>query len=312
MNKHELTIPEDLESARIDAAIASLMPDVSRSRIQKLISNGHVLLNTSVVESKKQTVNTDDVITLSIPQDTPTQNLPQKIELDIIHEDADLMIINKPAGLIVHPGAGAPDQTLLNAILFHHPDNKSLPQAGLIHRLDKDTTGLLLIAKNEKSYFHLNKAMAERHINRVYFALVKGVVIQGGTIDEPLARHPKFRQRFCIHPNGRQAVTHYDVLERYAQHTLLKVKLETGRTHQIRVHMLHINHPIVGDQTYNRSKLIKQNTLSSDSLKRLYDFPRQALHASSLSFVHPSSKEHVSFNVPLPNDYEALLEALRS
>ena len=310
MNNHELTITEHLNGARLDAAIASLYPKISRAKIQKLISDGHVTINACTITLKKHLVQTDDQVILNLPQQETVHDKPQNISLDIVYEDQYLVVINKPSGLIVHPGAGAPDQTLLNAILFKYPLNRTLPQAGLIHRLDKDTTGLLLIAKDENTYYKLNHAMANREIKREYLALVKGVVIQGGTINEPLARHPKFRQRYCVNPNGKTAVTHYSVSERFQHHTLLRVKLETGRTHQIRVHMLYINHPIVGDNTYNRSRMIKQNTLSAETSKKLYSFNRQALHATALVFKHPVEEKTIELSTPLPSDFSEIIQCL--
>ncbi|MCP8352559.1 RluA family pseudouridine synthase [Candidatus Synchoanobacter obligatus] len=312
MNICNLSIPEAHDKKRLDAALAALCQDISRANIQKLIANGKVTINGETQTSKKVLVNAHDDITLTLEQETITHDKPQNIPLDIIYDDADLFVINKPAGLVVHPGAGVPDQTLLNAILAYYPGNEALPQAGLIHRLDKDTTGLLLIAKNAESYYHLNQAMAERHIKREYLALVKGVVHRGGTINEPLARHPKNRQKFAINAHGKTAITHYKVHERFEAHTLLKVQLETGRTHQIRVHMCHIKHPVVGDLTYHRGQYLKHQSLSTETLNLLYNFKRQALHAGFLSFQHPSEDKIVQLECPIPEDFSALLGALRS
>ena len=312
MNLRHFTIDETLSNKRLDAALAKLCDDISRANLQKMIKSGNVLINGIVVTSKKDVVNIDDEITLTVTQEPVLKDLPEAIDLNIVYEDNDLMVINKPAGLIVHPGAGVPSGTLLNAIIAHQPSNTELPQAGLIHRLDKDTTGLLIIAKNSESYFKLNQAMSEREIKREYFALVKGVVHTSGTIDEPLARHPKHRQKYTIHHSGKTAVTHYQVHERFKEHTLLKVKLETGRTHQIRVHMHHIQHPVVGDLTYHRGQYTKKDSLPEAALNALYQFKRQALHAAFLTFNHPMTQKEISLNCPLPDDFANLLDVLRS
>lgn len=312
MNTYEITIPDTQDLMRLDIALAAHCPNLSRSQIQKHITDGQVLVNETVIRTKKHPLRTNDVVKLAYTPQTKTHDAPQSMDIDIVYEDGDLLVINKPAGLIVHPGAGAPDQTLLNAIIARHPDNQTLPQAGLIHRLDKDTTGLLLIAKNESAYKTLNEAMANRHIKRHYLALVNGIVHTSGTIDEPLARHPKHRTKFCVHPTGRRAVTHYQVHERLKHHTLLKVELETGRTHQIRVHMHYIRHPIVGDLTYHKGHSPKKNLLPEAALNALYHFKRQALHAYELSFQHPTTKKTIHLTCPLPKDFSDLLEMIKS
>lgn len=312
MSKREFNIDETLHNKRLDQALALLCNDISRANIQRLIKEGSVTINASTVTSKKHPVSANDHVTLIVVEDEAIQDLPEDITLNHIYEDDDLLIINKPSGLVVHPGAGVPNGTLLNAIIARFPDNKSLPQAGLIHRLDKDTTGLLIIAKNTESYFKLNQAMANREIKREYLALVKGVVHTSGTIDEPLARHHKNRQKYTILPTGKTAVTHYSVYERFKEHTLLRIKLETGRTHQIRVHMHHINHPVVGDMTYHRGQYTKKDRLTAEALNAIYHFKRQALHAAFLTLSHPVSGKEISVSCPLPMDFEDLLKTLRS
>lgn len=305
------TITEELSGSRLDVIIAKCCEDLSRSQIQKCILEGNVSINDQVITSKRHIVSLNDVISFEYEEKTVCEDIPQAMNLDIVYEDDDLLVINKPSGLVVHPGAGNTNSTLLNALIARYPDNKTLPQAGLIHRLDKDTTGLLIIAKNNTSYLQLNRAMAKREIQRTYTALVTGIVHAGGTIEASLARHPKHRTKYTTHPNGRSAVTHYSVLERFKHHTLLRVKLETGRTHQIRVHMLHINHPIVGDQLYTRHTTPKKNTLSDVALTALSQFKRQALHATSLSFIQPTTKKTIELKAPMPNDFQTLLKALR-
>lgn len=312
MNTRSFNIPEDSSPQRLDCAIAAEYEDISRSTVQKAILNGHVTVNNKVVNSKKHQVIPLDSICVALPEVEHTPDKPQAMNLEIVYEDEDLFVINKPSGLTVHPGAGQPDGTLLNAIIAKHPSNHLLPQAGLIHRLDKDTTGLLIIAKTSESYFKLNQAMAKRLIKREYIALVKGVIHKGGSIDAPLARHPTSRQKFTTHPNGRTAITHYHIQERFLHHTLLRIQLETGRTHQIRVHMQSIGYPIIGDRVYNRQTQIKKNTLSDKALNTLYQFSRQALHAAYLTFNHPVSNEVIALSAPLPNDLENLLSVIRS
>ena len=312
MDTREFIIEESLNNKRLDIALAELCPDISRANLQKLIQSSHVQINKEITTSKKTNINLGDHIQINIIHKASTLDQPEEIHLDVVYEDNDLFVINKPAGLIVHPGAGVPNGTLLNAIIAKHPSNTTLPQAGLVHRLDKDTTGLLIIAKNNESYFKLNQAMANRDIKREYLALVRGIIHTSGTVDQPLARHPKHRQKYTIHQSGRHAITHYEVFERFKQHTLLKVKLETGRTHQIRVHMHHIHHPIVGDMVYHRGQYTKKDSLNEDSLKALYNFKRQALHAAFLTFNHPITNKEISLSCPIPKDFESLLSILRS
>ena len=312
MDTREFTTDTAQNGLRVDAAIASIFDDLSRARIQRHILSGNVTVNKIVITSKKHIIQEGDLITISIESEVNTKDLPQEMPLDIQYEDQDLFIINKPQGLVVHPGAGQPDSTLLNAIIAKLPSNSELPQAGLIHRLDKDTTGLLIIAKSPESYFKLNQQMANREIKREYIALVKGVLHKGGTIDAPLARHHTHRQKFTTHPNGKSAITHYEIIERFPHHTLLRVNLETGRTHQIRVHMQSIHHPIVGDKLYNQFTQMKKNTLDDSLLEKLHNFKRQALHAAYLTFMHPINKQTISVKAPLPQDFDTLLEALRS
>lgn len=310
--KYTFTIDETLSGARLDLAIAKNFENLSRSQIQKCIQDKKVTINDTCITSKKHTVSTEDIITLDYEEKTICEDKPQDMDLEIIYEDNDLLVINKPSGLVVHPGTGVADSTLLNALIARYPENKNLPQAGLIHRLDKDTTGLLIIAKNNPSYLKLNQAMAKRKINRSYTALVVGVVHTSGTINEPLARHPKHRTKFAVSPTGRDALTHYSILERFKHHTLLKVTLETGRTHQIRVHLHYINHPVIGDQMYKKHITPKKNELSDNALNAIYQFKRQALHATTLSFTQPITSELIELSIPLPEDFLKLLNAIRS
>lgn len=310
--KHTFIITEKHNGSRLDLAIATEYKDLSRSQIQKCIQEKQVFVNDTCIESKKHSVSLHDTVHFFYEETVQCEDLPQAMDIETVYEDNDLVVINKPANLVVHPGTGVANSTLLNALIDRYPDNKHLPQAGLIHRLDKDTTGLLIIAKNNPCYLALNQAMAKRLIKRSYTALAHGVIHQGGTIDSPLARHPKHRTKFAVNPHGRSAVTHYNVIERFTHHTLLNVQLETGRTHQIRVHLLSINHPIVGDPLYKKQLTPKKNTLSEQVLNAVYFFKRQALHATSLSFTQPMTLKEITLTIPLPKDFEALLNTLRS
>jgi|AntRauTorckE5430_2_1112549.scaffolds.fasta_scaffold00048_14 23S rRNA pseudouridine1911/1915/1917 synthase len=296
---------------RLDVAVSSAFEQYSRVQIQKLIVDNKVYVNQVCISNKRHIVSENDVIDFQVTPIKKCEDKPQKMDLDIAYEDEDLFVINKCANLVVHPGAGMPDSTLLNAIIERYPENRQLPQAGLIHRLDKNTTGLLLIAKNSHSYLKLNQAMAKREIHRHYIALVQGIVHKSATIDAPLARHPKYRTKYSVNPNGRHAITHYQVIERFKHHTLLKVTLETGRTHQIRVHMHHINYPVVGDPVYNRYRSPKKNELSDTALQVLSEFKRQALHATELGFIQPLTLKPILVTIPLPDDFETLLNAIR-
>jgi 23S rRNA pseudouridine1911/1915/1917 synthase len=235
---------------------------------------------------------------------------PEPIALDVAFEDEDLLVINKPAGLVVHPGAGNPRGTLMNGLLHHAPALESLPRAGIIHRLDKDTSGLLLVGKTLESHTALVRALADREIDRHYLAVCVGVLTGGGTIDAPMGRHPGDRRKMTIREGGKPAVTHYRVLERYRAHTYIKVKLETGRTHQIRVHFAHRRNPLVGDPVYG-GRLMLPAGASERLAACLRGFRRQALHAAGLGFSHPATGERIELECPPPADFTALLEALQ-
>jgi 23S rRNA pseudouridine1911/1915/1917 synthase len=235
--------------------------------------------------------------------------VPQDIPLDIRYEDDYVLVINKPAGLVVHPAAGNPDGTLQNALLHHEPALINLPRAGIVHRLDKDTTGLMVVAKTELAHKNLVAALQARDVHREYRALVVGELVAGGTVDEAIGRHPTVRTRMAVHPTGKPAVTHYRVEERYRGHTLLAVRLETGRTHQIRVHMAYIRHPVFGDQVYgNRLRL--PGGADQELIDVMRGFKRQALHAFRLGFIHPVTEEEVLFEAEIPDDMTELLELL--
>ncbi len=293
---------------RLDQALAELCSEYSRSRLKNWLNSGHILIDG---ESKRprDKVMGGELIAINPVADTSLDIKAEAIKLDIIYEDASILVVNKPAGLVVHPAAGNWDGTLQNALLHHDADLEGLPRAGLVHRIDKETSGLLMVAKNLTAHKTLVDQLQAREFEREYLTVVRGYMTAGGTIDEPLARHPTERKKYAVKMGGKEAMTHYRVAKRFAKHTLLKVKLETGRTHQIRVHMSHINHPIVGDQVYGgRYKPIAgASELLSETLR---GFKRQALHAARLGVVHPETGENISWECDMPADMRHLVEVL--
>lgn len=294
---------------RIDKVLASLFSDYSRSRLSQWIQQGKVLLDGEVPRPKDR-VNGDEQVELVVEEQAQgPECLPQDIPLAIIHEDEDLLVINKPAGLVVHPAAGHADGTLQNALLYHDEKLANVPRAGIVHRLDKDTSGLLVVAKNLIAHKSLIQQLQERSVHREYLAVVNGVLTAGGTVDEPIGRDSRDRKRMAVRDSGKEAITHYRVEQRYRAHTLVRVNLETGRTHQIRVHMAYIHHGLVGDPLYGGR--LRYPKGSSEVLKQaLHDFNRQALHAGRLGLMHPRSQEEVAWQVDLPEDMQKLLEVL--
>jgi 23S rRNA pseudouridine1911/1915/1917 synthase len=305
------SIPEEYAGQRFDRVLARLFPDYSRSQLKQWIEQGRATLDGETCRPREP-VAAAQTVTLDPPEaDTDAETVvPQAMALNVVHADQDLLIIDKPPGLIVHPGAGNPDGTLENALLHHFPEVADVPRHGLVHRLDKDTSGLLVVARSSRAHRHLTEAMQERQIHRHYRALVVGAMPAGGTVDASLARHPVDRKRMAVREGGREAVTHYRVAERFPFHTLIRVTLETGRTHQIRVHMAHIRYPIVGDPVYGRRLSVPRG--ASEALAvALRGFRRQALHAAELELHHPVSGEPLRFKAALPEDFERLLAALR-
>ena len=294
---------------RLDQAASRLFSDFSRARIQRWITAGDLLLN-GAPSRVREKVKVGDALTLRAQLEAEGEWQASPISLDILHEDESVLVVNKPVGLVVHPAAGHSDDTLLNGLLDYLPTQQTLPRAGIVHRLDRDTSGLLVVAKTLQAHAALVDAMQARLIKREYQALVQGKIISGGTIDAPIGRHPRQRQKMAVvHHGGKSAVTHYRVMQRFNAHTLLRVDLETGRTHQIRVHMASIAHPIVGDQTYG-GRFKKPAGASEDLLSRLAAFNRQALHAWKLTLDHPISGEQMTWEAPLPADMNDLLECL--
>ncbi len=297
---------------RLDQVLAKLLPDYSRSRLQQWIKEGFVRVDNEIPKIKykikgNEQLEVDLAKAIDSIQEAPL--IAQAIPLNIVFEDDDIIIVNKPAGLVVHPGAGNPDNTMLNALLNHDAALSKIPRAGVIHRLDKETTGLLVVARNLKAHTHLVEELQNRAFEREYRAIVVGTMSGGGKINQPLGRHPTQRTKMAVVKNGRPSVTHYRILSRYPAHTELKVILETGRTHQIRVHMAHIKHPLVGDPTYG-GRLRIPSGCSAALMTTLRKFGRQALHAEKLGFIHPSSGKSVCWEAPLPTDLQNLAKQL--
>jgi 23S rRNA pseudouridine1911/1915/1917 synthase len=305
-----LTIPDTMRGRRLDQALAELVQDYSRSRLQQWIRAGQVSLDERIPQVRER-LHGGETVSIDATIEPETRSGPEDIPLQLVHADADLLVINKPAGLVVHPAAGNPAGTLLNALLHYDPALAGLPRAGIVHRLDKATSGLLVIARNLTAHKYLVDALQARLVKREYLAVVQTVLTAGGSIDAPIGRHPVDRKRMAVVPGGKESLTHYRVEERYRAHTLVRVQLETGRTHQIRVHMAHQHIPIVGDPVYG-GRLRLPPGASSELQEQLAGLRRQALHAARLSLTHPSSGETVSWSAPLPNDMMRLIEALRA
>jgi len=308
--RREAVLPEEAAGQRLDAALARLFPEYSRSQLTQWLKEGALMVDGGQPRPRTP-VRGGEQVELVPPEQAVLEAQPEDIALDIVYEDAAVLVINKPAGLVVHPAAGHRAGTLLNALLHHAPELANLPRAGVVHRLDKDTTGLMVVARTPEAQTALVRQLQARSMHREYRALVQGRIISGATIDEPIGRHPVDRKRMAVTGGGKPAVTHYRVAERFPAHTLLNVRLETGRTHQIRVHMAHIRHPIVGDSTYGgRPRPVRG--MGEAAATALAAFRRQALHAGRLEFDHPASGEPCAFEAPLPEDFSALLEALRA
>ncbi len=305
MNKRihvEQIVPVELDRKRLDQALAVLCPEYSRSQIQHWIRESFVQVDQRVTPKPRTAVSVGQQIVVEAEITMQESWQAQEIPLKIIFQDADLIVIDKPAGLVVHPGAGNPASTLVNALLHYDPELAAVPRAGIIHRLDKETSGLLVIARNLPTHNYLVKILQAREIKREYIAVVHGKVISGGTIKTLIGRHPTQRTKMSVGKTGKPAVTHYRVLQQYRAHTAVRVQLETGRTHQIRVHFAHIHHPLVGDPTYG-----KKNALTLG----LQWFHRQALHATQLTLAHPRTGEIMSWTSPLPADMQQLMQQLQ-
>ncbi|HBN8324228.1 TPA: 23S rRNA pseudouridine(1911/1915/1917) synthase RluD [Pseudomonas aeruginosa] len=302
-------VPFELGGQRLDQIAAQLFPEHSRSRLAGWIKDGRLTVDGAVLRPR-DIVHSGAQLVLEAEQEAQGEWLAQDIELEIVYEDEHILVIDKPAGLVVHPAAGHQDGTLLNALLYHVPDIANVPRAGIVHRLDKDTTGLMVVAKTLEAHTKLVAQLQARSVSRIYEAIVIGVITSGGTIDAPIGRHGVQRQKMAVVDAGKVAVSHYRVLERFRAHTHTRVKLETGRTHQIRVHMSHIGYPLVGDPVYGGRFRIPP-VASQTLVQTLREFPRQALHARFLELDHPATGVRMKWESPLPEDFLWLLSLLR-
>ena len=302
-------VPPEMAGRRLDQALSELFPEYSRSRLKKWVEDGHVQVDGGMLRPKDKLAG-GEAIVLDVVVEEDRRFAAEPIPLRIIYEDAELLVIDKPAGLVVHPAAGNWEGTLLNALLHHAPELAGVSRAGIVHRLDKDTSGLLVVARTLEAQNALVEQLQARSVSREYQAVTVRVMTAGGTVDAPIDRHPVDRKRMAVVAHGREAITHYRVLERFRAHTHVTVKLETGRTHQIRVHMAHINFPLVGDPVYG-GRLRLPAGVSEELRQYLQHFPRQALHAARLGFEHPRTGETMSWSAPLPEDMQQLLALLR-
>ena len=294
--------------SRLDQALQQLLPDYSRSRIQDWIQQGFVSINRQLCKPR-QKVFPGDRVDLDVPEQARIADPPQAVEFRLLHEDADILVVDKPAGLVVHPAAGHRDGTLVNGLLAHDPRLEQLPRAGIVHRLDKDTTGVMVVARNLRAHRWLVEELQARRVKREYVAIARGVVTAGRSVELAIGRHPQQRKKMSVQKNGKPALTHFQVVRRFAHYSLLRLQLETGRTHQIRVHLAHLHHPLLGDPVYGGRNRVPAG-LNTALAERIAGFRRQALHAQRLSFVHPATGEPVGFEAPLAADFEQLLAAL--
>ncbi|KRE84710.1 RNA pseudouridine synthase [Rhodanobacter sp. Soil772] len=310
--RHEAEVPRGAAGRRFDQALAEMFPDYSRSRLSGWIKSGAVTLDGEQAPPR-QLLRGGEQVCLQVELENEVSSAPEDIALTIVHEDAHLLVLDKPAGLVVHPGAGNPAGTLLNALLHHDPKLAELPRAGIVHRLDKDTSGLMVVARTLPTYTALVDLLSRHEVERQYEAVVLGTMVAGGTVDAPIGRSmgDRLRQAVRDEEDGKRAVTHYRLRERFRAHSLLQCQLETGRTHQIRVHLAHTGHPLVGDPLYGGGLKLPKGA-SAELVAVLRGFRRQALHAEKLSFIHPATGEALSFGVERPADQLALIEALRA
>lgn len=306
-NSQAFVVPDDCAGMRFDQVLAKLLPEYSRSRLQEWIAAGQASLDGAAAAAKQKVWGGEAIVVQ--PQAHPAEQpyLAEDIALDIVYEDDTLLVVNKHAGLVVHPGSGNWEGTLLNALLHHAPQLEGVPRAGIVHRLDKDTSGLLVVAKTLTAQTALVRQLQARSVKREYLALVWGEVRHGGTVDMPIGRHPTQRVKMAVLENGKPAVTYYQIEEKFPSCTLLRCRLETGRTHQIRVHLTHIGHPLAGDSVYLKGPQKCVPQLRS----LLHSFPRQALHATRLALEHPVSGEMMEWHAPLPQDMQLLLQQIR-
>ncbi len=304
-------VPAELAGQRLDQVLPQLFADYSRSRFKQWIEQGAVQLDGRVEDKPRTTLFGGELIDVAGEVPEVIIHEAEARPLDVVYEDDEILVINKPSDWVVHPGAGNMSGTLLNALLHHAPQLAQVPRAGIVHRLDKDTSGLLVVAKTIPSQGHLVEQLQRRSVTREYEAIVIGRMTAGGTVDEPIGRHPTNRLLQAVTPSGKEAITHYRVMERFRQHTRLRLRLETGRTHQIRVHMAHVHHPLIGDPQYG-GRLRLPKGADAQLVDALRGFRRQALHAVKLALEHPATGEVLTFDAPLPEDLAQLILALRA
>jgi 23S rRNA pseudouridine1911/1915/1917 synthase len=300
MDAREFTIDTTLEGLRLDKALVQLCPDLSRAYLQQLIRSGYVIVN-EMEPKANQKLKLGDDLSVALPEQIALDVKAVPMDLDILYEDHDVLVLNKPKGLVVHPGAGTLEPTLVSGLLAHCTDLSGINgvlRPGIVHRIDKDTSGCLIVAKNDQAHRHLADQLLDKRLNRVYWALVHGVILHNtGTIEAPIGRDPKDRQKMCVtNVNAKPALTHFRVLKRYTHHSLIECRLETGRTHQIRVHLNYIQHPVVGDPKYGPAHNARPDG--------------QLLHAHTIGFIHPSTRESLSFSAPLPPAFQTTLDQL--
>ena len=302
-------VPADMDNERLDQVAAKLFPDYSRSRLQAWIKKGELLVDGKQVRPRDK-VRVGDLLTVAARVEQAVSWQPQDIELEIIYEDEHILVLDKPPGLVVHPAAGHADGTLVNALLAHAPEMGQLPRGGIVHRLDMDTSGIMVAAKSLPAHYDLVEQLQARTVKREYCAVCIGVMTGGGTVDEPMDRHPRQRKKMSVlAAGGKPAITHYRIRKRFGHHTCITVNLETGRTHQIRVHMAHKHYPLVGDPLFGGRPRIPKGA-SDELVAALRSFPRQALHAQGLGLIHPDTGEEMQFDCPLPDDLLGLLDVL--
>jgi len=304
------TIPENMAGKRLDRVLAEIFKDHSRTRLQTWIRNGHVRVNNKILRQRDHVVG-GELVEIKASFETRDSSSPEDIPLHVLHEDSELIILNKPAGLVVHPGAGNPEHTLLNALLHFDPQLEYVPRAGIVQRLDKDTSGLMVVARTPQTHTYLVEQLQARCIKREYKTIVSGVMTAGGNIDQPIGRHPRHRKKMTVTDKGKTAITHYRIIKKFSGHTYLQIQLETGRTHQIRVHLSYLKYPILGDPVYGGRVKIPKNT-SMQLISTIQSFPRQALHACKIELKHPVSGDMICLESPLPEDMQSLLEALEN
>lgn len=308
--EREAQVPDTLTGQRFDQIAAQLFPEFSRGKLQSWIQSGELTADEQQCKPRQKLV-ASTRLTLSAEYTPVSEWVAEDRPINIVFEDEHVLVVDKPSNCVVHPAAGIHSGTLVNSVLAHCPENAALPRGGIVHRLDKDTSGLLVVAKSLQAHASLVRQLQERSVSRIYRAIVRGTFVSGGTVDAPIGRHPSARTKMAVVKagSGKPAVTHYRIQQRFTHHTDLSIQLETGRTHQIRVHMAHINHPLVGDKTYN-ARYKRVGGINAELNTVLMDFPRQALHAHELRFDHPLSGERCEFQSALPQDYQQLIQAL--